>query len=219
MDLSPLGRQNLTKTTGGGWVSLPHILALKMSSSVTVDKGDIATLEAALAAALRERQNRENNHKIASILNILDKAMNAVSKIKKETDILDKYPPNLCEDENYSICLDAVNTAAEASEEASILFASFVDKFNNLGLQYSTFTVPRRLSPELCAFLGVPNETMLSFSEVTTRVCRYARMHLLIDKQVIRADAALRKLLALTPNDELKILNLQRFLKPHYLRA
>jgi hypothetical protein len=39
-----------------------------------------------------------------------------------------------------------------------------------------------------------------------------------MDKQVIKADAALRKLLALTEKDELKILNLQRFLKPHYLK-
>jgi len=214
MDLSPLGRENLTKTTGSGWLSLPLILDLKMSS-VTVDKADIATLEAALAAPLRERQNRENNDKIASIRNILDKAMNAVSKIKEETDILDKYPPNLCEDENYSIWLDAINNAAEASEEASILFASFADKFNNLGLQYSTFTVPRPLTPQLCSFLNIPNDSMLSRSEATTRVCGYAKINNLVDKQTIKADAALRTLLAITPDYQLKIINLQSLLRPH----
>ena len=60
--------------------------------------------------------------------------------------------------------------------------------------------------------------SLLSRSEVTTKVCAYAKSHQLMDKQVIKADAALRKLLALTEKDELKILNLQRFLKPHYLK-
>jgi chromatin remodeling complex protein RSC6 len=53
---------------------------------------------------------------------------------------------------------------------------------------------------------------------VTTKVCGYAKSHQLMDKQVIKADAPLRKLLALTEKDELKILNLQRYLKPHYLK-
>ena len=39
-----------------------------------------------------------------------------------------------------------------------------------------------------------------------------------MNKQVIKADAALRKLLNLTEKDELKILNLQRYLKPHYIK-
>jgi hypothetical protein len=347
MDLSPLGRENLTKTTGSGWLSLPLILDLKMSSSVTVDKADIATLTAALAAAqdrlnaaneaanvafrtntdfktannvasqceaaatraqaagksldtlvstakvseelwtectensyssystasyaaadlrmaiadqrnidefitkaneataranlhaeeaekcyrdslaeicvkkeLGERQNRANADKIAAIRNSLDKAMNAVSKIKENTDTLDKYTPNVCEDSNYAIRSRAINIATEAAKDASILFASFVEKFNELGLQYSTFTVPRRLSPELCAFLGVPNETMLSRSEVTTRVCRYAKVENLLDKCcIIKLDTALCKLLSLTPDHELMVINLQRRLAPHFLTA
>jgi hypothetical protein len=83
----------------------------------------------------------------------------------------------------------------------------------------SVFTKPTRISDMLCVFLGVPQGSLMSRSEVTTRVCAYAKTHNLLDKQVIRADPALRMLLSLTPNDELQILNLQRFLKPHYLRA
>jgi hypothetical protein len=60
---------------------------------------------------------------------------------------------------------------------------------------------------------------MLSPREVTLAIGNYAEKKNLFDKQVIRADAALRTLLALTPDDELKFLNLQRFVKPHYLRA
>lgn len=83
----------------------------------------------------------------------------------------------------------------------------------------SVFTKPTPISEALCTFLGVAKGSSLSRSEVTTKVCTYAKSHNLMDKQVIRADAALRKLLALTEKDELKILNLQRYLKPHYIKA
>jgi len=82
----------------------------------------------------------------------------------------------------------------------------------------SVFTKPTPISDALCTFLGVAKGSSLSRSEVTTKVCGYAKSHQLMDKQVIKADAPLRKLLALTEKDELKILNLQRYLKPHYLK-
>jgi chromatin remodeling complex protein RSC6 len=82
----------------------------------------------------------------------------------------------------------------------------------------TVFTKPTPISDALCTFLGIAKGTPLSRSEVTTRVCRYAKEHSLMNKQVIKADAALRKLLNLTEKDELKILNLQRYLKPHYIK-
>jgi chromatin remodeling complex protein RSC6 len=185
-----------------------------------------AKAEEAYRVAIRERneeneelqrQNRENDDKIAVIRNILDKAMNFAHKIKEQTNILDNHPPTECD--NYSIRSVAINNAAEAAKDASILFASFVEKFKELGVKYSVFTKPIRISDMLCVFLGVPPGSLMSRSEVTKRVCDYAKTHNLLDKQVIRADPALRMLLSLTPDDELRILNLQHFLKPHYLRA
>ena len=82
----------------------------------------------------------------------------------------------------------------------------------------SVFTKPTPISDALCKFLGLAKGTQLSRSEVTTRVCAYAREHKLMEKQIIKADASLRTLLALTEKDELKILNLQRYLKPHYIK-
>lgn len=82
----------------------------------------------------------------------------------------------------------------------------------------TVFTKPTPISDALCTFLGVAKGTPLSRSEVTTRVCKYAKDHNLMNKQVIKADGALRKLLNLTEKDELKILNLQRYLKPHYIK-
>lgn len=82
----------------------------------------------------------------------------------------------------------------------------------------TVFTKPTQISDALCKFLGVAKGTQLSRSEVTTKVCAYAKSKGLMDKQVIKADAALRSLLSLTEKDELKILNLQRYLKPHYIK-
>jgi len=82
----------------------------------------------------------------------------------------------------------------------------------------SVFTKPTQISDALCTFLGVAKGTQVSRSEVTARICAYAKEKGLMDKQNIKADAPLRKLLALTEKDELKILNLQRYLKPHYIK-
>jgi hypothetical protein len=83
----------------------------------------------------------------------------------------------------------------------------------------TVFKKPIEISEALCQFLGVSKGTLLSRSDVTSRVCAYARNNKLMEKQVIKADAPLRKLLALTEADELKILNLQRYLKPHYPKS
>ena len=81
------------------------------------------------------------------------------------------------------------------------------------------FTKPVKISDELTAFLGQPKNTEVSRSAVTKGVMAYARAHNLMDKQTIKADAALRKLLTLNEGDSLTILNLQKFLRRHYVKA
>ena len=80
------------------------------------------------------------------------------------------------------------------------------------------FTKPVKISTELCSFLGKPKDTEVSRSAVTKGVMAYARAHNLMDKQTIKADAALRKLLTLNEGDSLTILNLQKFLRRHYIK-
>ena len=82
----------------------------------------------------------------------------------------------------------------------------------------TVFTRPTAISDALCTFLGVAKGTLSSRSEVTSRVCKYAKDKGLMEKKAIKADGALRKLLQLKEGDELKILNLQRYLKPHYIK-
>lgn len=81
------------------------------------------------------------------------------------------------------------------------------------------FTKPVKISDELCSFLAHPKNTEVSRSAVTKGVMAYARANNLMDKQTIKADAALRKLLTLNEGDSLTILNLQKFLRRHYVKA
>ena len=84
----------------------------------------------------------------------------------------------------------------------------------------SIFKKPVQISDDLCSFLGKPKGTLMSRSEVTSAVCSYAKTKGLMNKHVINADAPMRKLLKLTEKDpELQILNLQRYLKPHYIKS
>jgi chromatin remodeling complex protein RSC6 len=80
----------------------------------------------------------------------------------------------------------------------------------------SVFTIPTQISDALATFLGLAKGTQISRSEVTTRVCKYAKDHNLMDKQNIKPDAALRKLLGVKESDQLRILNLQKYLSDHY---
>jgi chromatin remodeling complex protein RSC6 len=80
------------------------------------------------------------------------------------------------------------------------------------------FNQPAKITDELCSFLGKPKGTTVARSDVTKGVLAYAKSHNLMDKQTIKADAALRKLLTLSETDVLTILNLQTFLKRHYIK-
>jgi hypothetical protein len=69
----------------------------------------------------------------------------------------------------------------------------------------------------LAIFLGEDKGCMLTPSDVTTRICNYAQEYnLMKDMVTINADAPLRELLGLKESDQIRILNLQRYLTPHY---
>ena len=81
------------------------------------------------------------------------------------------------------------------------------------------FTEPTTISAELGAFLGLAKGALISRSNVTSGIVNYAKSHNLMNKQAINTDAALRKLLGVTETDNLTILNLQKFLSKHYVKA
>ena len=90
---------------------------------------------------------------------------------------------------------------------------------NPLPKKPSVFTKPQKITDDLCVFLGKAKGTEMSRSDVTRGIMEYVKKHGLNAKQQINPDAALRKLLKVADSDSVNILNLQRFLKIHYVKA
>jgi chromatin remodeling complex protein RSC6 len=86
----------------------------------------------------------------------------------------------------------------------------------------NAFLKPRALTPELSAFMGLPAGSQRSQTEVTKFVSNYVKTHGCFDpanKRRIIADGALSRLLKVTDKDTVTYLNLQSFLKVHFVKA
>lgn len=98
--------------------------------------------------------------------------------------------------------------------------APAVDEAGNpLPKKQSVFTKPQQITDDLCVFLGKAKGTQMSRSDVTRGIMAYVKEKKLNNKQDINPDAALRKLLRSTEAEKVTILNLQRYLKVHYVKA
>jgi chromatin remodeling complex protein RSC6 len=84
--------------------------------------------------------------------------------------------------------------------------------------QNNGFNKPLDITPELRAFLALPDGEKISRSQVTRRVNEYVEEKGLKKGQEITLDATLKKLLA--PPDDMKItfLNIQKYINPHYIK-
>ena len=85
----------------------------------------------------------------------------------------------------------------------------------------NAFLKVRPLSDELCAFMGLASKSMKSQTDVTKFVSTYVKSHSCFDpsfKRRILPDAKLAKLLRVTDKDEVTYLNLQTYLKVHFLK-
>jgi chromatin remodeling complex protein RSC6 len=86
----------------------------------------------------------------------------------------------------------------------------------------NAFLKLRPLSDELCAFMGLPSKSQKSQTDVTKFISVYVKAHSCFDptfKRRILPDAKLAKLLRVTDKNEVTYLNLQSFLKVHFLKT
>lgn len=87
--------------------------------------------------------------------------------------------------------------------------------------QPSGFVAPTLISDQLAQFLGVPLGTRISRVDVSKKINRYIELNGLQDREngrKINPDENLRNLLRITTRDELTYFNLQRYMKPHFIR-
>jgi chromatin remodeling complex protein RSC6 len=86
----------------------------------------------------------------------------------------------------------------------------------------NAFLVQRPLTPELCSFMGIAAGSKRSQTEVTKFISDYVKSHNCYDpnfKRRIIPNAALAKLLRVDDKTEVTYLNLQKFLKVHFVKA
>ena len=86
----------------------------------------------------------------------------------------------------------------------------------------NAFLKVRPLTDELCAFMGLPAKSKKSQTDVTKFISGYVKSHNCFDpsfKRRILPDAKLAKLLRVTDKDEVSYLNLQTYLKVHFIKT
>jgi chromatin remodeling complex protein RSC6 len=85
----------------------------------------------------------------------------------------------------------------------------------------NAFLKLRPISDELCSFMGLPAKSQRSQTDVTKFVATYVKTHNCFDpnfKRRILPDQKLAKLLRAKDKEEVTYLNLQKFLKVHFLK-
>jgi len=86
----------------------------------------------------------------------------------------------------------------------------------------NAFLVQRPLTPELATFMGIAAGSKRSQTEVTKFISDYVKSHNCYDpsfKRRIIPNAALAKLLRVDDKTEVTYLNLQKFLKVHFVKT
>ena len=86
----------------------------------------------------------------------------------------------------------------------------------------NAFLKPKALSPELCSFMGIAAGSQRSQTQVTKFISDYVKSHSCFDpnfKRRILPNAVLAKLLRVDDKTEVTYLNLQKFLKVHFVKA
>jgi chromatin remodeling complex protein RSC6 len=86
----------------------------------------------------------------------------------------------------------------------------------------NAFLKEKPLTPELCAFMGIAAGSKRSQTQVTKFISDYVKSHSCFDptfKRRILPNAALAKLLRVDDKTEVTYLNLQKFLKVHFVKT
>ena len=85
----------------------------------------------------------------------------------------------------------------------------------------SGFVKPSIISDQLAMFLGKPAGSKMARTDVSKEINTYIRVHGLQDPcngRRINPDEKLRKLLGVSPNDELTYFNLQKYMSRHFYK-
>ena len=187
-----------TATTAAVAAPAPVIAA---PAPVTVASTVVAPAITAPAPVAAAEENVDITAQFTSLVEAVNAARTAINTIHSNMKKLEKQIPR---------------ELKKASKGGRRRRAAPADGSAPVEKKPSVFTIPTQISDALATFLGLPKGSLISRAEVTTRVCKYATEKGLMEKQVIKPDATLRKLLNVNESDVLRILNLQKYLSSHY---
>lgn len=141
------------------------------------------------------------------------------------TDVLSGFVETI---QTLNISLNKLKSEFKVIEKRVIREARSMDKVNarrnkNKGSRApSGFVKPASISKDLAKFLGVPEDTMMARTDVTKMITSYVKEHKLQDNEngrKIVPDAKLKALLNIKAGEEVTYFNLQKYMKPHFLKA
>lgn len=127
-----------------------------------------------------------------------------------------------------TLSLNKLKTDFKVLEKQVLREARSMDKVNakrnrNKGSRApSGFVKPAGISKELAKFLGVSEDTKMARTDVTKEITKYVKDHKLQDStngRKIVPDAKLKALLGTKASDEVTYFNLQKYMKPHFVKA
>jgi len=130
--------------------------------------------------------------------------------------------------QTLTLSLTKLKADFKALEKQVLKEARAMDKVNakrnrNKGSRApSGFVKPAGISKELAKFLGVAEDTKIARTDVTKLITKYVKDHSLQDSsngRKIVPDAKLKSLLGTKNSDEVTYFNLQKFMKPHFVKA
>lgn len=147
-------------------------------------------------------ETSETSAKMVEIYGQINQVTSVLSSLKNNYKVLEKL---------YNKDLKAAQKSAGKNKK----------KRDGASRKPSGFNIPTLISDELAAFLGKPAATKLARVEVTNAFNTYIKANNLHDPtngRYILPDAALTRLLKLTPEDRLSYFNLQAFIKHHFIK-
>ena len=130
--------------------------------------------------------------------------------------------------QTLTLSLTKLKADFKALEKQVLKEARAMDKVNakrnrNKGSRApSGFVKPAGISKELAKFLGVAEDTKIARTDVTKLITKYVKDHSLQDSsngRKIVPDAKLKSLLGTKNSDEVTYFNLQKYMKPHFVKA
>jgi hypothetical protein len=154
----------------------------------------------------------EENKMVSETSETASKMVEIYSQINQVTTVLSSLK------NNYKVLEKLVNKELKAAQKSS---GKNKKKRDGAARKPSGFNIPTLISDELAAFLGKPSATKLARVDVTNAFNTYIKANSLHDPtngRYILPDAALTRLLKLTPTDRLSYFNLQAFIKHHFIK-